>query len=61
MDQRNKPSHLQTLDYLTKKLKPYKGTGRASSLIGAGLNGCLHVEKCKLIHIYHSAKNFESK
>ena len=29
---------------------------RASSTNGAGLTGCLHVEECKMIHIYHPAQ-----
>ena len=32
---------------LTNKTKPYTGKGRASSINGAGLTGCLHVEECK--------------
>ena len=42
--------------FLTMKPKSYNGTGRASST-GAHLTEYLHVEECKLIHIYHPAQN----
>jgi hypothetical protein len=29
---------------------------KAFSTVDAGLTGCLHVEECKYIHIYHPAK-----
>ena len=38
---------------LTKKPKPYNGKKTISLTNGASLTGSLHVEECKLIHIYH--------
>jgi hypothetical protein len=34
-----------------------KNKEKASSTNGASLTGCLHVEECKYIHIYHPAQN----
>jgi hypothetical protein len=41
--------NLHTYEHLslTKKPKLYNGKGKASSTIGAGLTGCLHVEEWK--------------
>jgi hypothetical protein len=35
-----------TLEF-DKETKTYNGKGRTSSINGAGLTGCLHVEECK--------------
>jgi hypothetical protein len=40
---------------LIKKPKPHSGRNNASLTNGAGLTGRLHVEECKLIHIYNPA------
>jgi len=37
---------------LTKKPKPYSRKKKTSSTNGAALIGSLHVEECKMIHIY---------
>ena len=42
---------------MTKKLKPYNGKRRGSSINGAGLTGCLHLEECKYIHNNYPAQN----
>jgi hypothetical protein len=34
--------------------KPYSGKKKASTTNCSGLTGSLHVEECKLIHIYHT-------
>jgi hypothetical protein len=44
---RNKPTYLWTLEILTKKSKLYNEKGRTSSIKGASLTVCLHVEECK--------------
>jgi hypothetical protein len=41
---------------LTKELKPSSGKKTAFSTNGAGSTGSKHVEECKLIHSYLSAK-----
>jgi hypothetical protein len=41
---RNKPMNTW---FLKKKPKPCNGKGRAYSINGAGLRGCLHEEECK--------------
>jgi hypothetical protein len=46
---------------LTKKPKPDGGIKKASSTNGIGLNGCLHAEECKYIHIYLPAQHSSPK
>jgi hypothetical protein len=41
---------------LTKETKLHSGKKKASSTNSAGLTGSLHIEECKLIHIYHLAQ-----
>ena len=38
---------LRTIGFWQKKANPYNGKKESSSMIGAGLTGCLHVEECK--------------
>jgi hypothetical protein len=40
-----------------KEAKTIQWKMRASSTHGADLTGCLHIEGCKLIHIYHPSQN----
>jgi hypothetical protein len=42
---------------LTKTTKPYNGRKKASSTKCVDPNGCLQVEECKYIQIYHPAQN----
>jgi hypothetical protein len=41
---RNKPTHLWTLAFFTKKPKLHNGKGRAFSTNGAGLTGCTRMQ-----------------
>jgi hypothetical protein len=43
--------------FLIKKPEIHSGKKKASSTNDAGLTGCLHIEKCKQIHIYHPEQN----
>ena len=40
--------------FFDKECKTYNGNNEASSTNDACLTGCLHVEECKWIHIYHA-------
>lgn len=59
MNGRDRQKFTQPIDisFWQKNQKPYNGNKKISSIKGAGLPGCQHVEEGRESYIYHPAPN----